>query len=105
MGSAARKEDGNTTKERREFHDKLYTATVQSGGDPGNFLFIMDGYHDCPGEMERPIPDGLSYEDIMLMPCLASTRGFEQLVVKSAIFIRRMLDTCLAPCVKTIFHA
>ncbi|CAN0087585.1 unnamed protein product, partial [Sphacelaria rigidula] len=57
--------DGSSKEARREFHDKLHNTTMQSGDDPEDFLFIMDGYLDRLDEMGQGIPDE-RYEDIIL---------------------------------------
>lgn len=42
---------------RKECHERLHITMTQSGNDPDDSLYIMDGYRDGIEETDELIPD------------------------------------------------
>ena len=97
------KYDGNTKEARREFHDKLHNTTMQSGDNPEDFLFVMDGYRDRLETMGQPVLDE-RYEGIILRALSAEYDRVRIASCERRDLICRTSDTWSAPCMLTTFH-
>ena len=60
-----KKYNGNTKEARRAYHEYLHNTKMESGDDPDDFLYTMDGYRERLEDMGQPVPDE-RYEDIIL---------------------------------------
>ena len=60
-----KKYNGNTKEARRAYHEYLHNTKMESGDDPDDFLYTMDGYREHLEDMGQPVPDE-RYEDIIL---------------------------------------
>ena len=60
-----KKYNGNTKEARRAYHEYLHNTKTNSGDDPGDLLYTMDGYRERLEDMGEPVPDE-QYEDIIL---------------------------------------
>ena len=59
------KYNSHTKEARRAYHEKLHNTKMNSGDDPDDFLYTMDGIRERLEDMGQPVPDE-RYEDIIL---------------------------------------
>ena len=60
-----KKYNGNTKEARRAYHEYLHNTKMESGDDPDDFLYTMDGYRERLDDLGQPLPDE-RYGDIIL---------------------------------------
>ena len=54
-----------TKEAKRAYHEKLHRTKMKSRGDPDDFLYTMDGFHERLEDIGQPVSDE-RYEDIIL---------------------------------------
>ena len=77
------KYNSHTKEARRAYHEKLHSTKVESGDNPDNFLYIMDGFRERLDDMGQPVPEE-RHEDIILQ-----ARPAEYERVRTASYERR----------------
>ena len=93
--------NSHTKEARRAYHEKLHRTKMKSGGDPDNFLYTMDGFHERLEDISQPVSDE-RYEDIILQSIPAEyervrTASYERRDFHLAD-IRRMMNALYIDC-------
>ena len=96
-----KKYNSNTKEARRAYHEYLHNTKMESGDDPDDFLYTMDGYRERLEDMGQPVPDE-RYEDIILQALPAECERVRTASYERRDFhlakIRRMMGALYIDC-------